>query len=275
MIFKDVAIVIPVLNERKNIKDCISSASNFEKIFVIDSGSTDETIKICEQNNVEIINFNWNGKFPKKRNWFLDNYGPKINSQWVFFLDADERISRKFEEELEKEIKKGYDAFYINYENYFMKKKMKHGIKQRKIALFKNSNIRYEKIETKTFSSLDMEIHEHPQNFNKIGEIKSPLKHLDYKGITSFISKHIKYAEWEAERFKLIDNATKANFTVRQKVKYNLIGSNIFPISYFIIDYILLLRILDGIIGLKYSFYKMVYFSIIVDLVKEHRSKNC
>ena len=273
MKISDVTIIIPTRNEEANIKDCIISAKNFEKIIIIDSESTDNTLKIAKEFGAELINFKWNKNFPKKRNWFLDYYGSRINSKWVLFLDADERITNEFVNELKVQIEKGFDAFILNYENYFMRKKMKHGIKQRKIALFKNGNIRYERIETKRFSSLDMEIHEHPQNFKKLGEIKSPLKHFDYKGIECFIKKHIDYAAWEAERFLLIKNNTKNNFTLRQSIKYKLLSTNIFPVIYFFLDYLLLLRILDGIAGLKYSFYKMTYFSIIADIIKENRDK--
>ena len=41
------------------------------------------------QGGWERIDFKWDGKFPKKRNWVLRNY--KFKTPWVLFLDADER----------------------------------------------------------------------------------------------------------------------------------------------------------------------------------------
>ena len=67
----DLTIAIPVRNEEKNLPGCLAAIGHdlARHVVVIDSGSTDKTHEIAKQFGAEIINFEWNGKFPKKRNW--------------------------------------------------------------------------------------------------------------------------------------------------------------------------------------------------------------
>ena len=65
-VYSEITIAIPVLNEEKNISECLSALKDFSDIYVIDSGSTDKTLDICKEHNVNVVNFDWNGSFPKK-----------------------------------------------------------------------------------------------------------------------------------------------------------------------------------------------------------------
>jgi glycosyltransferase involved in cell wall biosynthesis len=84
----DLTIAIPVRNEERNLPDCLRAIGLglAIKVVVIDSGSTDKTVEIAHSLGAEVLNFEWNGRFPKKRNWFLRNYA--FTTKWVFFLDA-------------------------------------------------------------------------------------------------------------------------------------------------------------------------------------------
>ncbi len=91
-------IVIPVKNEEKNLSMCLENIKAFGNVIVVDSGSTDRTLEIAAEFGREVVQFRWNGQFPKKRNWVLRNY--EFKTPWVMFLDADERIISAFCEEL-------------------------------------------------------------------------------------------------------------------------------------------------------------------------------
>ena len=70
-----ITVCITVLNEEANLPNCLDSLGDaFARVLVIDSGSTDATRHIAESAGVTILNFQWNGKFPKKRNWALQNH---------------------------------------------------------------------------------------------------------------------------------------------------------------------------------------------------------
>ena len=68
-----ISVVIPVKNEEKNLPRSLDLLTEFSEIIVVDSGSTDSTKEIAEKWGARFINFEWNGKFPKKRNWVLRN----------------------------------------------------------------------------------------------------------------------------------------------------------------------------------------------------------
>ena len=80
-------IVVPVKNEERNLPGCLENVKAFEHVILVDSGSTDRTLEIAAEFGREVVQFKWNGEFPKKRNWILRNY--KFQTPWVLFLDAD------------------------------------------------------------------------------------------------------------------------------------------------------------------------------------------
>ena len=93
-----ISVVIFTKNEETNIAQCINSVSNFSQIVVVDSNSSDSTGDIAKSLNVDFYSFNWNGKYPKKRQWSLENIYYK--NDWIFFLDADERMTGELSKEL-------------------------------------------------------------------------------------------------------------------------------------------------------------------------------
>ncbi|MDA7448580.1 glycosyltransferase family 2 protein [Planktomarina temperata] len=266
----NICIMIPTLNEGRNLTKCLDAISSFKEVYVVDSGSIDDTLKIAELHKASIIKFDWNGKFPKKRNWFLENI--PISAEWVLFLDADEILTAEsIREILYKTTRSKNDAHFITYNNFFKGKRMRFGIPQRKLSLIRK-HLRFEKITDTSFSKYDMEIHEHPIGAKKIGRIKSRVIHHDYKGIEHFITKHVNYAKWEAERFNNISKNTPLN--LRQQIKYSLIKYKCLPFIYFILDYFVFGRIIDGRTGLSYSSYKFHYFKMIIDLINDKTDQN-
>ena len=96
----DITVIILTKNEEKNIAKSIQSANQIAKrILVIDSGSEDKTIEIAKKFGGEIYFHKWEGH-ARQFNWALDNC--HIQSEWVFRLDADERISNELAQEIDK-----------------------------------------------------------------------------------------------------------------------------------------------------------------------------
>lgn len=266
----DLTIAIPVLNEQKNIKNCLNAiGTNFaKKIVLIDSGSVDDTSSIAREYGVEFINFKWNGQFPKKRNWYLRNFAP--TTKWILFLDADEMLTAEFKNEVSSAIESDeYVGYWLHYSRYFMGKKLKGGYPLDKLALFKVGFGEYEYIDEKSWSNLDMEIHEHPLLNGKIGKIKAEIEHNDFRGIEFYQKKHIQYALWEANRYMMISTNDRDNLTFRQKVKYSLIKSSFGGIIFFFIAYFYFKGFLDGWRGLIFSVFKMNYYTMINAMIKE------
>lgn len=258
----DLTIAIPTKNEEKNLEGCLKAIGiDFaKKIVIVDSGSTDKTIQIAERFGVEIIDFKWNGQFPKKRNWFLRTHTPKTS--WVLFLDADEYITESFKIELRKLLAKNDKAgYWLNYRIYFLGKPLLWGYPLQKLALFKVGEGEYEKIDEEQWSKLDMEIHEHPIIVGSTGVIKSKIDHLDNQSTYHYVMKHNEYSDWEASRYLQNIIKNRKHFTWKQKIKYAILRSPFSGFVYFFANYIFLGGFLDGYRGLVFSILKMSYFT--------------
>lgn len=265
-----VSVIVSVKNEELNLPNCLDKLSGFSEVIVVDSNSVDKTPEVVADYNYKLVNFKWNGKFPKKRNWTLENV--LIKNDWVLFLDADEYLTNHFIKELtEKITQKKYKGYWLYYNNYFMGKEQKHGLKMRKLALFKKDFGRFEKIEEDNWSHLDMEIHEHPIINGDIGKFKSNILHKDYKGIEHYIARHNAYSSWEASRY--LSEKSNDNLTFRQKVKYSLLSTGLLPYAYFFYTYLLKFGVLDGKSGLRLARFKSNYFLQIQTKIEESKNK--
>ena len=115
----NLTIAIPVRNEERNLASCLQAiGTDFARtVVVIDSSSTDGTAATAGTHGAEILNFDWNGRFPKKRNWFLRHHSP--TTRWVLFLDADEiltpAVKREISYVLPQSPHQGYRLTYTNY----------------------------------------------------------------------------------------------------------------------------------------------------------------
>ena len=272
----DLTIAIPVRNEQKNLPGCLAAIGNdlAKAIVIIDSGSTDDTRSIALANNVKVLDFDWNGTFPKKRNWFLRNHTP--STKWVLFLDADEYLTEAFKSELRRTLHATGEnvGYWLNYTIYFLGKKLKGGYPLDKLALFQVGAGEYERIDEERWSKLDMEIHEHPILNGPTGVIKSKIDHQDFRGVSHYVTKHNEYAWWEAERFtKSFGNAMVSNnWTWKQKLKYRLMRSPFIGPVYFMGSYFLLGGFRDGSRGLVFAILKMSYFTQVYCRIREIQS---
>ena len=66
-------------NEEINLTQCLDKLEHFSEVIVVDSMSTDKTPEIVHKFGYKLINFKWDGKFPKKRNWTLRTIDLKNN----------------------------------------------------------------------------------------------------------------------------------------------------------------------------------------------------
>lgn len=265
-----VTVVVPVRNEEVNLPRCLERLSRFPEVVVVDSASTDRTRAIAEAMGARVVCFEWNGTYPKKRNWFLLNH--RVTQPWVLFLDADEFVDDAFCDDLERTLPgSACDGYWISYTNHFLGRALKHGVPQRKLALFRVGRALYERIEEDQWSALDMEIHEHPIVEGAVGTIGTPIDHRDYKGLAKFIERHKDYALWEARRVRSVrgDPEIWSRFTWRQRVKYRHIARWWYPWFYFLATYVGRLGFLDGAAGFHYAMYKAWYFQTIRLLIRE------
>ena len=105
-----ITVLVAAKNEERNLGRCLSTLSPAERIIVIDSHSQDRTARLVEENGAELVQFNYTGGYPKKRQWALTALD--IATPWIFLLDADESVPAPLWEEIQKALdrRNGADA---------------------------------------------------------------------------------------------------------------------------------------------------------------------
>lgn len=180
---KITAIVI-TRNEERNIGDCLASIPFADEVVVVDSGSVDRTEEICRMDpRVRWFSEPWKGFGPQK-NSALD----KARNDWVFSIDADERVTP----ELTKEIaslplfEPGVDGYRIPRKSFFGKKWVRYG------GWYPDHTIRLWRRRAGRF--VDRSVHEVVRVSGTVGTLRGDLLHYTYRDTADFIERMNRYA---------------------------------------------------------------------------------
>ncbi len=116
------SVAIITKNEAKMLPDCLKSISFVDDIVVIDSGSTDNTVKIAKEKGCRVYIEDWKGYGPQKQSAVN-----KCKNDFVLILDADERIHNDSGEALKVIIKDSKESAYsFKRKTYIGSKWIKH-----------------------------------------------------------------------------------------------------------------------------------------------------
>ena len=195
-----VSLLIPIKNEAANLPRCLKSVAWADEIFVVDSQSTDGSQRIAQEHGAQVVQFHFNGTWPKKKNWSLENL--PFKHEWVFILDADEVLPAGTEAEVRKIVTQpGHpvDGYWINRRFMFMGRWLKHAYYPNwNLRLFRHRLGRYEKLTEVDTQSGDNEVHEHVVVQGTTGFLKSEMDHYAFPSVAVFVEKHNRYSNWEA-----------------------------------------------------------------------------
>ena len=194
------SLFVPCKNEESNLARCLHSVPWVDEVFVVDSQSTDRTVSIAEEHGAKVLQFEYMGGWPKKKNWALENL--PFSHEWVLILDADECLPPEAEEEIKKIVTdpdKKHAGYWINRRYFFLGQPLKHAyFPNWNLRLFRHKLGRYEKITNLSTDSGDHEIHEHVIVQGSTGKLSSIMDHHAFPTIDSFVEKHNRYSNWEA-----------------------------------------------------------------------------
>ena len=95
-------MIVPVKNEAENLERCLPALAWADEVFVVDSQSTDHTADVAARFGAEVVQFHFNGTYPKKKNWALDNL--PFRNEWVLIVDADEVVVPELAAEIAERI---------------------------------------------------------------------------------------------------------------------------------------------------------------------------
>jgi glycosyltransferase involved in cell wall biosynthesis len=262
----EIVVLILTYNEKENIETCIQSVKGWaDDIKVIDSGSTDGTIEILKNHDVQCIN-NPFLDFSKQRNFAIDQLNSDYTG-WVLFLDADEYLTTEIKQEISVSIKSDYYTnYFLNRKFFWQKKWIKRGYYPcHIIRLFKNGFGRCE----------DRTVNEHLIVDGPTGFIKEDFVHECKKPISFWIEKHIKRAQLEAnELTKRSDHQVpislfKNKVETKRWIRFNIwerLPIFIRPFMLFFFRLIFQRGILDGKVAFGYHFLQTLWFTTLIDI---------
>lgn len=195
-----VSILIPIKNEASNLPRCLNAVSWADEVFVVDSLSTDGSAGIAEKHGAHVVQFKFNGTWPKKKNWALEHL--PFKHEWVFILDADEVMPPEAEAEFQSIVsdeQHPVNGYWINRRFKFMGQWLKHAYYPNwNLRLFKHRLGRYEKLTDAATGSGDNEVHEHVVVTGKAARLKCEMDHYAFPSVDVFVEKHNRYSNWEA-----------------------------------------------------------------------------
>jgi glycosyltransferase involved in cell wall biosynthesis len=90
-----VTATIITLNEEDRIAGALSSLSFCDEVIVMDSGSNDRTCEIASAAGARVLRRDWSG-YSRQKNFAAE----QAQSNWIFSLDADERVSVELADEI-------------------------------------------------------------------------------------------------------------------------------------------------------------------------------
>ncbi len=194
-----VSVIVPIKNEAENLPRCLASIPWADEIFVVDSQSGDGSQQIAQEHGALVVQFAFNGTWPKKKNWALEHL--PFRNDWVFILDADEVLPAGAEAEFRSAIANaGMTAgFWINRRFMFMGRWLRHAYYPNwNLRLFRHSLGRYEKLTGVATASGDNEVHEHVVVDGPTGRLRCEMDHYAFPSVEVFVEKHNRYSNWEA-----------------------------------------------------------------------------
>jgi glycosyltransferase involved in cell wall biosynthesis len=226
-----------ILNEEDNIKSLIENINDVgDEIIIIDSGSTDNGVKIAENMGAKVIYNKWTD-YSSQKNFAIS----KASNEWVFVIDADERLS----DELKKNIKKvkehetDKEGFLIARKSFYLGRWINHSgwYPERRIRFFKKSKGKY----------YGKFVHE-GLAFNGDSKILSgDLLHYSYKDINDHIERLNRYSFLGAKRKK------------EEGKKFSFAKLLLSPLIRFITHYFIRFGFLDGFQGFLIAVFSGYY----------------
>jgi hypothetical protein len=230
----ELAAVILTYNEELNIVDCIESLSWADPVVVIDCFSDDKTTELAEAAGAEVTQIPFDN-FAQQRNSALE----VVTSDFIFFVDADERGSQELGTEIRNVLENRKEAaWYVPRHNYiFGKLTLGAGwYPDYQLRLFKRGRVRYER-----------PVHEIAVVDGEIGYLANPLVHINYRDTEQFHSKQRFYTDYDAGVLKKRGVHAKAYTYLTQ------------PLRQFIWRFFTLKGYRDGVHGLRLSFFMAYY----------------
>jgi glycosyltransferase involved in cell wall biosynthesis len=233
------SVTIVTYNEAQNVRRTLESVKWVDEIIVVDSGSTDETNRICEEYRARVFQEGRIG-VAKVKNLAIE----KATGEWILSLDADEPIEPALAEEIRALISSptSFDGYRIPRRTFFLGKELKRGgwYPDYNLRLFRKVKGRFE----------ERAVHESVTVQGTVSTTKHAIEHYAYPNISSFLTKMNTYSSLA------VNVMAKQGVGFYQASWINIVFR---PMFTFVYKYFVRLGFLDGkhglVINLLHSYY--------------------
>jgi glycosyltransferase involved in cell wall biosynthesis len=258
-----VSVVVLTRDEEPNIGRCLASVEWAAQVVVVDSGSTDNTVAIARIHGAEIVERAWLG-FSEQREFALRL--PLLKYDWVYFVDADEWVSRQLACEIATRLEApSCQAFAHRLRLVFQQTWIRHCGWYRGSWVVRLVDRRYARYD----GSL---VGERACIDGMVQRLTHDIVDEDLKGFAAWLHKHVRYAQLEArsrgrapglvQRLRLLHSRDR---TVAKPLIRLFLKDIVFPsipakpLALFIYMYVIRLGLLDGRAGLRFCFHHAWY----------------
>jgi glycosyltransferase involved in cell wall biosynthesis len=190
-----ITAVILTRNEENMIADCIDSVSFCDEIIVIDSNSSDKTSDIAKKMNAKVYKTELTD-FAKRREFGMC----KTNTNWILYIDADERVSRELVSSIKYISRSNRDIVSSIQKSEYIA----YRIKRKNFYFGNNEWPQAESLERlfykKALKGWKGALHETAVVEGEIGELDGYILHYTHRDFSSMLAKTI---EWSAVEAKL------------------------------------------------------------------------
>lgn len=252
----EATVIILTKNEERHIGRAIRSVEGFRDILVIDSHSTDRTAEIAMAAGATVVNFDWDGKYPKKKEWALN----QVETDWVVYLDADEYLDDELISEIAMAVSNpSAAAFEVPLRYFWAGKELRHGHRvTKRIGMRRSVSYWPRPNDLDVKNMWEVEGHYQPQvREGAVVRAKNLMGHQDEDGLYDYFARHNRYSDWEAHMLHKGETVSAQSRSRLGKFALTLPAKHAI---FFVYSYVLRLGFIDGKAGFNYALALSFYY---------------
>lgn len=257
-----ISVIVLTKNEEAGLGNTLEKLKNFDDVIVVDSLSEDRTVEIARAHGARVVDFAWNGEYPKKKQWALENAG--VVNKWVLLLDADEFPSVSLVKELvdlQSTLETtDFGAYDINLLYRFAGKYLRYGHVVTKRSLLHVERASFPVIDDLNAPGIrEVEGHYQPESIAPLGKLKNRIVHDDRDPVSSWFARHNRYSDWEAHL--RMNEELRKDIASKRTLKGKIFDTVPFkPALFFGYAYVARAGFLDGRAGFDYATALSTYY---------------
>ncbi|TCU44468.1 glycosyltransferase family 2 protein [Curtobacterium sp. PhB146] len=256
-----ISVIVLAKNEEAQIGETLASLDRFAEVTVVDSNSEDRTAEIAVTHGARVLQFSWDGQYPKKKQWSLEHV--KTDLQWILLLDADETPTEELYSDLNQVLQAdsgSYSAYDLPLRYRFAGTVLRHGHKVTKRSLLRAGKCHFPDVGDELVPGIrEVEGHYQPEVDGNTGRLSGAILHNDQDPVSSWFDRHNRYSDWEAHlRLKRDVRTAVAQRRTRQGQLFDRVPFK--PAAFFLYSYLFRAGFLDGRAGFDYAFALSAYY---------------